>query len=312
MIMQEFQRFALECTFSIGQIPESAPQFTLERFLIKLQNLVLDNKAVHKTKDDTVTLRLSKLDINEETVVMLFKYADINATDPSFTHSDTGDTRTEPKKDGEGISVSSHLVLLRNPKEQSNQANHDAIFEEVPGISRKIIEAGLTHMLKECAVEHFEKKGSKKENMCRPKISLTYDGNDSLEQLLKKGHITGFVAVKTKLKDQLDEESKLIITDEKITFKVKRSMGEKAMRAIQTVKSYASKNDYSKVQIRYQSNDKRSKTFEVKSREENIAEKMFAKSTVINLTEKVEQCQEDIHNELKKKLIYILNDNLKA
>lgn len=311
MILQEYQRFALECTFVVGQIPEDAPQFTLERFLPKLKKLVDENNAVHTTKNDSITLRLSKLEFDDDKITMLFKYADKNATNPSFTHTETGATRTVPKEDGEGISVSAHLVLLKKPNGKLLNNYHDAILEEVPGLSRGVIEAGLTHMLSECSTVHFEKDDNKKQLKCRPKISLTFDGNDTLDELLKTGTISGFVAVKTKVKNKLDEKAELIVADERIVLKVKRSRGEEAMRLINLAKDFASDKEYSRLQIRYQGNNKRTKTLEVSSREEDVAEKMFAKSTIIYLGEKVEQCQEDIHNQLQEKLVAILNDNVK-
>lgn len=311
MILQEYQRFALECTFVVGQIPEDAPQFTLERFLPKLKKWVYENKAVHTTKNDSITLRLSKLEFDDNQITMLFKYADKNATNPSFTHTQTGETRTVLKEDGEGISVSAHLVLLRKPNGKLLNSYHDAILEEVPGLSRGVIAAGLTHMLSECSTVHFKKDDSKKQLQCRPKVSLTFDGNDTLDELLKTGTITGFVAVKTKVTNKLDEKAELIIADERIVLKVKRSRGEEAMRLINMAKDFASDKEYSRLQIRYQGNNKRTKTLEVSSREEDIAEKMFAKSTIIYLGEKVDQCQEDIHNQLQEKLIAILDDNVK-
>lgn len=311
MILQEYQRFALECTFVVGKIPDDAPVFTLERFLPKLKKLVEENQAIHKTKNDSITLRLSKLDICDAKITMLFKYADKNATDPSFTHTETGKTRTVQKEDGEGVSVSAHLVLLRAPNGKLLNTYHDAILEEVPGLSRNVIEAGLTHMLSVCATEHFERDDNKKQLQCRPKISLTFDGNDTLDELLKTGTITGFVAVKTKVHNKLDEKAELVVADERIVLKVKRSRGQEAMRLIQLAKNYASDNEYSRLQIRYQSNNKRNKTLEVGSREQDIAEKMFAKSTIVYLGEKVEQCQEEIHVELEEKLVNILQDNIK-
>lgn len=307
MLLQEYQRFALECSLVIGKMPDGAPKFLLERFLPKLERLVIANKAVHKTRNETVCLRLYKLLIDENQVTMLFQYADMNASDPSFTHTDTGATRTEKKDDGEGISVSAHLIIQRKPTGKLLDTCHDAILEEVPGISRSVIEAGLTHMLSECAVEEFIKPDSKKPLQCRPKISLQHNGNEKLNDLLKSGTINGFVAVRTGVQNQLDEEGELIVADERLVLKVKRTRGEKAMILINKARDKILARQYTRLQIRYTGDNKRSLTFDVGAREENISEKMFAKSSLINFDEPIAQCQIDVHIKLKDKMTDILN-----
>lgn len=307
MLLQEYQRFALECTFAIGKIPDEAPPFTLEMILPKLKKLVDENNAVHKTKEDTVSLRLYKLLIEDKHVTMLFQYADKNAADPSFTHTDTGATRTEEKKPGEGISVSAHLIIQRTPNGKLLNTLHDAILEEVPGISRGVIEAGLTHMLSECASEQFEKPDSKKPLQCRPKITLQHNGNETLEQLLKSGTISGFVAVKTGVQNALDEEGELLVADERLVLKVKRTRGEQAMALINKARDKILDREFSRLQIRYKADSKRSLTLDVGAREKNISEKLFAKSSLVVFDEPITQCQVEIHNKLKEKMIQILN-----
>ncbi|RYV03778.1 hypothetical protein SOPP22_02845 [Shewanella sp. OPT22] len=307
MLLQEYQRFALECTLVVGKMPEDAPNFNLEKFLPKLVKFVNDNKAVHKTKDDTVSLRLSKVETEEKYISLLFQYADKNAADPSFSHTETGKTRTVYKEAGEGISVSAHLIINRKPTGELFNTYHDAVLEEVPGISRSVIEAGLTHILSECAVEEFEREDAKKPIKCRPKISLRHNGSAKLNDLLKNGTINGFVAVKTRVDNSLDEEGELKVADERLVLKVKRSRGEKALALINKAKDKIKDRQYSKLQIRYKGDNKRSSTLDVGVREENIAEKMFAKSSQIDVDEPIAQCQEIIHTKLKSKMVLILN-----
>ncbi len=307
MLLQEYQRFALECTFAIGKIPDDAPNYKLDMILPKLQKLVEENKAVHRTKEESITLRLYKLVPEDDQITMLFQYADKNASDPSFTHTETGATRTEEKQDGEGISVSAHLIIRRKPTSELLSMFHDAVLEEVPGISRAVIEAGLTHMLSECAGGQFEKPDAKKPLQCRPKITLKHNGNETLQQLLKSGTISGFVAVKTGVQPALDEEGELKIADERIVLKVKRSRGEQAMALINKARDTIQEREYTRLQIRYKADSKRSSTLDVGAREENIGEKMFAKSSLVTFDEPIAQCQVKIHDKLKVKMIALLN-----
>jgi hypothetical protein len=312
MLLQEYQRFALECSLVIGKIPDEAPTFLLERILPQLKSLVDKNEAVHKTKEETITLRLYKLEIEDHQVTLLFQYADKNASDPSFTHTDTGNTRTEQKKEGEGISVSAHLIIRRAPTGKLLNTCHDAILEEVPGISRGVIEAGLTHMLSECSKTDFQKPDSKKPLQCRPKVSLQHNGNEKLHDLLKTGTISGFVAVKTGVQNALDEEGELVVADERLVLKVKRTRGQQAMILINKARDKILDRQYSRLQIRYQGDNKRSQTLDVGVREANIAEKMFAKSSLITFDEPIAQCQTGVHVKLKSKMIDILNKMAKV
>lgn len=312
MLLQEYQRFTLECSLVIGKIPDEAPTFLLERILPQLKNMVDRNKAVHKTKDETITLRLNKLEIEEHHVTLLFQYADKNASDPSFTHTDTGNTRTEQKQDGEGISVSAHLIIRRAPTGKLLNTCHDVILEEVPGISRGVIEAGLTHMLSECSKADFKKPDSSKILLCRPKVSLQHNGNETLHDLLESGTINGFVAVKIGVQNALDEEGELVVVDERLVLKVKRTRGQKAMTLINKARDKIFAREYSRLQIRYQGDNKRSLTLDVGVREANIAEKIFAKSSLVNFDEPIAQCQTEVHVKLKKLMIEILNKMAKV
>ncbi|QSX40885.1 hypothetical protein [Shewanella cyperi] len=311
MIIQQYERYLLECNFGVRKHPDDAPDFDLERILPKLKSMVASNKAVYEIKNGDVSLRLNQLNIDDQTVTMLFQYADKKATDPTFTEILTGKTRTAEKKEGEGISVSAHLVIQRKPSSEALKIFHHAILEEVPGITRQILANGLTHMLAICAQSTYQRDGEKKDLKCRPMVSLEFNGNEKLSSLLNKGTIRGFVAFRDAVDNKMDEDSEFTVKDERITLVALKTRGEQALRLIEDAKGWVNKRQYTRLQIKYVGDNKRQRTLEVGVRERDIAEKMFAKSSLVSVSEPIAQCQEVVHAKLHEKILIKLHDMVK-
>lgn len=73
-----------------------------------------------------------------ETVTMLIQYADGDVTDPTFLHMKKRSLRKEPKKDGEGVAVSAHVVISTKPHDVLGLF-YRVLVEEVPGLRRSKI-----------------------------------------------------------------------------------------------------------------------------------------------------------------------------
>ncbi|MDH0447247.1 hypothetical protein [Shewanella sp. GD04112] len=308
MILQQYERYLLECNFGVRKHPDDAPDFNFERILPNLKNMVAKNQALYEIKNGDVSLRLHKLKVEEYAVTMLFQYADKKATDPTFTEIITGKTRTAEKKEGEGISVSAHLVIRREPHNKALKIFHHAILEEVPGITRQVIANGLTHMLSICAQSTYRRDGEQKDLKCRPMISLEFNGNEKLSTLLNKGTIRGFVAFRDAVDNKMDEDSEFTVKDERITLVALKTRGEKALKMIEEAKGWVNKREYTRLQIKYVGDNRRHRTLEVGVRERDIAEKMFAKSSLVSLNDPIAQCQEDIHTKLHQKIVAKLEE----
>lgn len=307
MILQQYERFILECCFGVRKYPEESPDFDLERILPQLSRMVTANQAVYEIKNADVSLRLNRLVVEDDVVTMLFQYADKKATDPTFTRIADGKTRTVPKAPGEGISVSAHLVINRKPYSDALKIFHHAVLEEVPGITKRIVAKGLTHMLSVCAQSTFRRDGEKKDLKCRPIVSLEFNGNEKLRDLLRKGSITGLVAFKDVVDNKMDEEGEFKIKDERMTLVTLKTRGQQALDTIERVKDWIGAREYTRLQIRYDGDNKRKRTLEVGVREQDISEKMFAKSSLITVDEAISQCQETIHPKLHGKMLDKLN-----
>lgn len=307
MLLLEYQRFALECSMILNKTPEDAPKIKLENILLPLKKYIDEKKAIHTTMGGRKTFIIREMHIDDHKIVFLMQYADMDATDPSFTNIGTGTTRTETKKEGEGISVSAHLVLSRSPQSVLRDVVHDAILEEVPGLSKTVLKAGLNAILHECTALEFEHPESNRILKCRPLIGLDYNAGEKLEDLLKHGSVTGFVATRASAIDKLDEDGELFVSQERMEIRVKKSRGQKAIDMIKKARDAVQGREYTRLMIRYEGDDKRTKSLEVQTREQNIAEKFFAKNYKIDVEHKVEQCQDTIHIELVDKMVLLLN-----
>ncbi|WP_338591363.1 hypothetical protein VXM60_02270 [Shewanella khirikhana] len=292
--------------------PNESPDFDLERILPPLKKLVDENQAVYVINNGDVSLRLNKLHITDDVVTMLFQYADKKATDPTFTRIADGKTRTVQKEEGEGVSVSAHLVINRKPQNTALKIFHHALLEEVPGITKRLLAKGLTHMLAECAKSSYRRDGIKKDFKCRPMVSLEFNGNEKLSDLLSKGSITGLVAFRDVVANKMDEDAEFKVKDERMTLVTLRKRGKAALDTIEKAKDWIGDRKYTRLQIRYEGDNKRKQTLEVGVREQDISEKMFAKSSFVSVDEAIAQCQETIHPKLHNKMLTKLDDMVKS
>ena len=67
-----------------------------------------------------------------------------------------------------------------------------------------------------------------------------------------------------------------------------------------------SKKKYSTLQIKYVDDNSRKQTFDVYTREQDVAATIFSKNTKINLDYSIQQSEDAIHEELEYKMINIL------
>ncbi|ENM5837651.1 hypothetical protein NTE16_001798 [Vibrio mimicus] len=303
MQLQDNERYVNECSLRLSPIPENAPRMTLEQCVPYLVELINDGKAVYVFQKDTCSLRITDCDYSDGYLTLLLQLADKKASDPAFSHFDTGKTRTEKKRPNEGIAHTAHLTLAVTPSNETFPDQYDAILEEISGITKTIVGQALTKFLAEATDFDFKSPDSGRIIKCRPKADLEAHPSHALGEMLKKGWVTGFSVVKTKADARMDEDSGLSVEEEQLKIKVEnKSRSQKALEQINHLLDYAVEHKYSKVVVRYLDSNKRNKSLQISARETNVADMFFSKSDKITLASDIKQCEESIHEEMNGKL----------
>ncbi|MEZ9319857.1 hypothetical protein AB4161_05695 [Vibrio sp. 10N.286.51.E5] len=314
MLLLETERFILETTFALNPYPVDAPIMTLEQCLPYLKLMIENDKAVYTMRRDTAQLRISDFsysDYEEEgkgkgAITLLLQYTDSRASNPSFGHMETGLTRTVVKEDGEGLSVTAHFTIEINPINEAMPTVHNAVLEEVGGITKTVINSALTSMLRECTNFEFRDENTGRTKKCRPQVKIDTNAGQKLEDIMKKGKISGFSAVKYKAENKMDEEGELEIQQEAIIIKSPRKRGQPAIDLIKKVAKLTNAQNYSRLMVRYQDANNKQKSLNISTREEDFADGLFGKSERIILGDNIQQCEPEIHEELRGKMVNYL------
>lgn len=317
MLLLETQRYIIETTFALNPIPKESPTITLEHCLPNLKMAIEHGTAIHSMRDGRVQIRIKQYEEflydkeDEEkgsALVFLIQYVDSDASEPSFGKMDTGDIRVFEKEDDEGLSVTAHLVVELKPISDAMPAVHNAVLEDVNGINKTNISSALTKIFHNCTDLSFINEETKKNNKCRPKITLDINAGHKLDELFKKGFISGFKAVKYHTDVKLDDEGDLEIKEESIVFSSSRKRGEAAIEMIKKAAKLTNEKEFSHLMVRYQGDNNKQSTFKVDTRDENFIEGLFGKSEKVILGDTIQQCEKNIHQELTGKMVnYLIN-----
>lgn len=307
--------------FELQPYPADAPAFQLEPVLNQVEKAWESGKAVRKYENESLTVRIKDMNFCEDYIGLLINVSNINATDPAFSHTETGVVRTEQKKNGEGIGASCH-VLFRKESIKENQSRYLALVEEVVGIPKSTIEKFLTYIFRNHCVAHYKNtaSSSEKEKECRPRAKFKGHGSENLKTSLKEGELKGVILLNHNDTGYIDDEKQLRATERVVRLRATgKPKGNMALDAVRRAKEYGKKNGFDEIRVQFsevvdevttKSASGKSKKREVtkqrtvkfESREENFANLIFTKSEMIKLTNEIGQCEEKIHSELENEM----------
>lgn len=309
MIIEDYGRYVIDCELELGSIPEDAPHIPLRQCLPYLLELIDDEKAVYDFKKGEAVARILAYElVPDESVTLLFQLADTNASDPAFAELDTGVSRVVRKGVGEGLAATAHLVISLEPENAAFPEVYNAVFEEVPGLTRTLIGAVMTALFNEAVEFEFDrnKNGKHSRCKCRPRVSLLPLSEQSLSDCLKGGWLLGFSAVR-KVKDQvLDEEGEIKIEESRLVLKTKKSGAQRALDLVKKAASLVHGQGYTGLRIMYEDENKRKKSIPINPKRQDLQASVFIRSEYVHLPEKIDQCQSDIHPDLVKEMRAIL------
>lgn len=302
MLLSERERYVLECQVSHTTVPDKAPPIYLKDCLPHLKKLADDGKALYKLNLGRIAIRLVEVELYDDVTLMLFQYSNKDLSNPSFSEINTGKTRVARKKTGEGLSVSAHLCIKNTPSNEKFPNINDALLEEVHGLSKANVNAALSSFIRMCTDFSYTEPETNKDVKCRARLRIDYNANQNLKSLMGKGWVTGFKATRNSSVPALDEKGLLQIEEESLTLRVVKTAGDEALSLISQAISKVKGRQYSELAVRYVDENNRHKTLTLSTREQNLKEKVFAKSEKILLDTIINQCEETKHEELFKKM----------
>ncbi|MBQ4676136.1 hypothetical protein H9X88_24305 [Aeromonas hydrophila] len=309
MLLDDYSRYVIECELELGKIPKDAPDMPLRQCLPFFISLIDSGKAVYPFNNDRSVLRIVGYDASQkDALTLLFQLSDSDASDPAFAELATGKSRVVQKEDGEGVAATAHLVIALDPINKSFPDTYAAIFEEVPGITRTLISAGMTSFMAAAVSMEFERQnGSKKSTVkCRPSILLVPLSGQSLSECLKDGWLLGFTVVQKSKNALLDEDGDLTLEETRLIIKTPKSRSQRAMDLVKKAVEFVQKKEYTGLRLMYEDGDKRRKGIQLDSSRSDYLASSFVKTEYVNLGDKIFLCQDSIHSELEGKMLTIL------
>lgn len=315
LLLKETERYVLDCTFELSVQPQDAGvQIPLDESLSSLKKLYDDGNAIYTLYGGRIKIRIQDWIEDKDRLTLLFHYSDKDASDPSFSNHETGATRTIKKKRNEGLSSSAHLVLNKNAHDENFPSLFLCVLEEVPGLTKRAISHALNSFFHAASDFTFKKEGSKKEYKVRPYVSIDINTSSNLNDALSSGFVTGFVGVKRSVESKMDEYSGLHIAEERIVLRSDKLGGDKGAEIIRKAKSLLGKKQYSKMAVKYVDKNKRTTSFEIgtatDAKSDIVTNNVFSRPVRIPLSDNINQCEEEVHNELNSKMLYQLNKNI--
>ncbi|MEQ1977585.1 MULTISPECIES: hypothetical protein [Xenorhabdus] len=269
--------------------------------------LVQQGGAVKTYNNGTRAIRISKsrYDSGNTSATLLVQLCDQNASDPVFADLATGSLRVEPKLAGEGIAISSHIIISTSPS--PNTVDYfKTLVECVPGISKSIIEPFMNAILKEAFDgSDFINPATRARCKLRPKLEIFSHGSQTIMDALQGGKIHNVRLVSTQKKGGLDRTAYTELTERAVRFKVVRQPATRdKKRLLEIFRRRGFKEGYSKVSISYSKDGKQS-SLEL-DRNEDAATKLFTKSEKVILPDGINQCEENIHEDLELRMKNLL------
>lgn len=289
--------------FAFKPTHAAAPDIPITDTLKRLKMLVDAGDAVKLYNTRTRAVRVSEMVYTEgdSEATLLLQLCDENGSDPVFGELTTGNLRLEPKLAGEGIAVSSHIIIS-TAIVQHTADHHKTLVECVPGISKSIIEPFLNALLR-AAFHGLEFKNPATKAMCqlRPKLEIFSHGSQNLLDTLSGARLHNVKLVSTRKQGGMDQTAYTELSERSVKYKIVRQPpADDKKRLFEILRKKGQRSGYTKVSISY-SKDGRQASLDL-DKNEDAATKLFTKSEKVILGTGINQCESTIHQDLQDKM----------
>lgn len=295
--------------------PSDAPSIALANVIPYLQKRIDDGEAFQLKNNDRSAYRITDFSQNRqkghpEALVLLFQYADQDATDPVFADLQTGSLRLEPKLEGEGVAVSAHAVIGLTPI--SGKADtYPFLLEVVPGLGRSSVDPFLKKQIKEATEGQFEYFDEEKQERrpYRPTSELLGTPSKSFVEELERGQLAGLELIKrVKTAEALDEEGYFFEDSHilKVSLSPEARKDSVWARAVATVRGWGRRNGYQELRVRYKKKEGRQKSFVMGTSQADLHDVLVLKDELIIADVDLHQCSPEINPAFAAQMLSLL------
>lgn len=292
--------------------PEHAPFIALDWLVAQLKKRVEKCESHKILNNETACIRIKHLKIYAEkkVVVLLMQYADTNVTDPVFQGLESGQLRTEPKLEGEGVAVSSHVAISLTPT-FPNSPFYSMAIEEVPGLTRSNISPFLKSEFKTVAegkLDFNDEEHNGKSRPFRPAAKVEPVASVTLRGELESGSILNEVKlIRSKpTGKKFDEEDAFTEVERSITLKVHGVDG--ILDKLERLRKKARDEGYPNLKLRYRKDAGKQKTALIGTTKGDLADALLGRTERIKADEVLAQCSDDICESIAKNMVELVGN----
>lgn len=306
-MLSNLERWVSFFDFSFSPTHPAAPDIPVNEVLTRLKKLVDQGDAVKLYNNRTRAVRISEMTYadGDPHAVLLVQLCDQNGSDPVFGQLATGALRHEPKLAGEGIAVSSHIVISTTLVPFT--ADHfKTLVESVPGISKSILEPFLNALLKDAFDgQEFQNPATKAKCKHRPKLAIFSHGSQTLMDALQGAKLHNVKLVSTKKMGGMDKTFYTELAERSVRYKILKQPPPKYKeKLLRILRKKGQQSGYTKVSISY-SKDGKQASLDL-DRNEDATTKLFTKSEKVILAGGIKQCESAIHQQLSASMVGLL------
>ncbi|CCU70927.1 hypothetical protein [Thalassolituus oleivorans] len=308
-MLDPYERWVLFHALRINTRPEHAPIFILNDVIHNLLGVVNEGEAIKMMNKETASLRIAEMYVRENHVEMLIQYADTNATDPSFINMETYELRKVNRLKGEGIAVSGHVVIKREPEEDGS---YQLLIEQVPGLGRSNIGPFFRFMIKAVSKDLFQFADETANNSLKnyePMASLEDEPSVDFSKEIEEGIIDGIELVQSipKGHGEFDEDNFFVEKVRTVKISVtKKKVAESWWGTINDLKEKAKRKGYTDFKIRYRKKEGKSRTVVMGTTVDDIASSAVTKTELIKSNYPLEQCTDTIDEVFMGEMLKLL------
>ncbi|MCG8053861.1 MAG: hypothetical protein JAZ15_21955 [Candidatus Thiodiazotropha endolucinida] len=293
--------------------PPQAPYIPLQDLCTLLTNEIDAGNAVKLINNESAAIRFSKYQQfpAENVLIFLVQYTDRNISDPAFQDLNTGELRTEPKLDGEGIAVSAHIAISLESHDDINVLYH-LLLEEVPGLGRSRLSPFFKSEFKKLCKDMYQfidPTNGKRRNY-HPNTEILGKPSKNLEAELDEGvRLQGIEIVRmTPAEPEFDEEGYYHEVSNHIHIAPEKDSQFTPKQIIELIKRKAFESGYDNIKVRYKRATGKQKTTVMGADMGDLADAMINRDELIRADEVLSQCSEEIIDSIATRMVQYIVD----
>lgn len=273
-----------------------------------------DNEAYWIHEKETASVRL--IDCDAETypdfLVLLLSLSNSRIADPSFENINDGDFRDEPKRPGEGVSSSAHIVIKSTPENRPGFP-HKMALERITGLGSSTITPFLNHVLKkgyERTVPRPIFRFNNSDRHYRASVDIAGDLSTRLREQLRRGRVTGIELIDhVAAPAQIDEDQVFFEKKRTLEMSVEGNPDENVLtRSLNALKRRLRGEGYDELKVKIVYEDVGAQTIPIRMDiDQDATETLAVRKELVAVEDPMGQRHARINHELVRGIIRLID-----